>query len=137
MLAKVIACCKHRGMTIQSDGGKARAEKLSPDERSRIAKMAAIKRWGDKSPAVVESEERANEVPVNPQIPPPIESQHTKTDQLFEQKKPGYWIFEKEVLRKPCWYCGEEFETRLRLNKFCSPDHKERWLIASLRMGKE
>lgn len=108
------------------------------ERRAGLARGSEVRSVsGDKSPAVVESEERANEVPVNPQIPPPIESQHTKTDQLFEQKKPGYWIFEKEVLRKPCWYCGEEFETRLRLNKFCSPDHKERWLIASLRMGKE
>jgi len=27
-------------------GGKARAEKLTPEERSEIAKNAAIKRWG-------------------------------------------------------------------------------------------
>lgn len=28
-------------------GGKARAEKLSPDERSEIARKAAAKRWAD------------------------------------------------------------------------------------------
>lgn len=28
-------------------GGKARAEKLTPEERSEIAKRAAKKRWGD------------------------------------------------------------------------------------------
>ena len=27
-------------------GGRARAEKLSPDQRTRIAKQAATKRWG-------------------------------------------------------------------------------------------
>ncbi|MDX2258015.1 MAG: RNA-binding protein [Hyphomicrobiaceae bacterium] len=27
-------------------GGKARAEKLTPDQRSKIAKKAAAKRWG-------------------------------------------------------------------------------------------
>jgi len=31
-----------------SKGGKARAKKLSPDERSRIAKLAARKRWQKK-----------------------------------------------------------------------------------------
>lgn len=29
-------------------GGKARAEKLTPEERSEIARKAAKKRWGDK-----------------------------------------------------------------------------------------
>lgn len=31
-------------------GGKARAEKLSPEERSQIAKRAALKRWEDETP---------------------------------------------------------------------------------------
>jgi hypothetical protein len=31
--------------TKQSSGGKARAEKLSPERRSEIAKQAASKRW--------------------------------------------------------------------------------------------
>lgn len=30
-----------------SKGGKARADKLSPEERSDIAKKAAVKRWAD------------------------------------------------------------------------------------------
>lgn len=30
-------------------GGKARAEKISPERRSEIAKKAAAKRWADKS----------------------------------------------------------------------------------------
>lgn len=30
-------------------GGKARAEKLTPEKRSEIAKKAADKRWGSKS----------------------------------------------------------------------------------------
>jgi len=33
-------------------------------------------------------------------IPPPDDTGHTKCDQLFENKKPGYWIFEKEVLKR-------------------------------------
>lgn len=33
--------------TPQSKGGKARAEKLSPEERSRVAREAAQKRWAD------------------------------------------------------------------------------------------
>jgi len=33
--------------TKQSSGGKARAEKLSPERRSEIAKQAAGKRWSD------------------------------------------------------------------------------------------
>lgn len=30
-------------------GGKARAAKLTPEQRSEIARRAALKRWGDKS----------------------------------------------------------------------------------------
>jgi hypothetical protein len=37
----------------QSKGGAARSEKLSPEERSRIAKEAARKRWADNSPVAV------------------------------------------------------------------------------------
>ena len=33
------------GNTIQSDGGKARAKSLTPEERSQIAKKAALSRW--------------------------------------------------------------------------------------------
>jgi hypothetical protein len=29
-------------------GGRARAEKLSPEQRKEIAKKAAMRRWGDK-----------------------------------------------------------------------------------------
>lgn len=36
--------------TPQSQGGKARSERLSPEERSRIAREAAQKRWTDTSP---------------------------------------------------------------------------------------
>ena len=35
--------------TPQSKGGKARADRLSPEERSRIAKEAATSRW-EKAP---------------------------------------------------------------------------------------
>lgn len=31
-------------------GGKARAKKLTPEERSRIAKVAAAERWASKKP---------------------------------------------------------------------------------------
>jgi hypothetical protein len=35
---------------LGSKGGKARAAKLTPEDRSRIAKDAARKRWGSRKP---------------------------------------------------------------------------------------
>lgn len=39
--------------TPQSKGGKARSRKLSPEERSRIAREAAQRRWADSSPVAI------------------------------------------------------------------------------------
>ncbi len=53
----------------------------------------------------------------------------TATDALFEEKKPGYFIFEEgEPWERNCWTCGKKYETRLELNKFCSPKCKEGFL---------
>ncbi len=53
----------------------------------------------------------------------------TPTDAEFEEDKPGYYIFEEgEPWGRKCWKCGEEFETRLEMNKFCSPGCKDEWL---------
>jgi hypothetical protein len=60
----------------------------------------------------------------------------TKTDRLFEKKKPGYWIYETLVERN-CWMCGGKFETRMELNKFCSPGCKERFMDESLRASRK
>lgn len=39
-------------------GGKARAERLSPEERRAIAKKASASRWGDRTAAVRAKKER-------------------------------------------------------------------------------
>ncbi len=52
----------------------------------------------------------------------------TPTDKLFEDVTPGYWIYGKEVKERKCWQCGKAYETRMALNKFCSPVCKEKWL---------
>jgi hypothetical protein len=41
---------KYAGRLGGLKGGKARAEKLSPEERKAIAKKAAEKRWADRKP---------------------------------------------------------------------------------------
>ena len=56
------------------------------------------------------------------------EVQWTPTDAKFEAQRPGYWIYGKEVKERECWKCGDKFETRLEMNKFCSPQCKEKWL---------
>ncbi len=61
----------------------------------------------------------------------------TATDKLFEEKKPGYWIWDSVVRGKECWMCGLKFETRLELNKFCSPKCKEEWLNEASRNGRK
>jgi len=71
----------------------------------------------------------ASELPVEPVTvtvgtPLPL----TKTDAKFEAKSPGYWIYGSEVKERECWQCGEPYETRLELNKFCGPKCKEKWL---------
>lgn len=45
-------------------GGKARAEKLTPEERSEIAKKGAAKRWGNKNTKA--AKERSKELPQEP-----------------------------------------------------------------------
>ena len=61
----------------------------------------------------------------------------TETDQKFEEKKPGYWIYETSPRERNCWMCGKNFETRMELNKFCSPECKEKFLDDSLRASKK
>ncbi len=52
----------------------------------------------------------------------------TRTDRKFEEQRPKYWIYGKEVIERECWKCGEGFKTRLEMNKFCGPKCKEEWL---------
>lgn len=47
----------------------------------------------------------------------------TETDQLFENKNPGYYKFEDEVFSRTCLICDKKFKTRLKLLKTCSPAH--------------
>ncbi len=61
-------------------------------------------------------------------LPEPIAVNLTRTDRKFENHRPGYWIYGKEVKERECWKCGDKFETRLEMNKFCGPKCKEQWL---------
>lgn len=73
----------------------------------------------------------ASEAPVGPVLEklamsPAMEL--TKTDRKFEEQRPNYWIYGKEVIERECWKCGTRFKTRLEMNKFCGPKCKEGWL---------
>ncbi len=70
----------------------------------------------------------ASEAPVEVVIPERATMRLTKTDEKFEDQRPGYWIYGIEVIKRECWKCGDKFETRLEMNKFCSPQCKEKWL---------
>lgn len=61
----------------------------------------------------------------------------TETDRKFEEKQPGYWIYEISPREKNCWMCGKKFDTRMELNRFCSPECKEKFLDESLRATKK
>src|SRR6185369_8254828 len=52
-----------KAITLQSRGGKARAEKLSPQRRSEIASAAAKSRWSESA------EETAQSIPAPPVSP--------------------------------------------------------------------
>lgn len=45
----------------------------------------------------------------------------TRTDALFERKRPGYYAFDETPTEKTCTQCSKVFKTQLRLLKFCSP----------------
>lgn len=49
----------------------------------------------------------------------------TRTDRKFEDAKPNYYSFDDEVFPRKCMHpdCEEAFKTRLKLLKFCSPEH--------------
>lgn len=47
----------------------------------------------------------------------------TRTDRLFEDSDPGYYIFNEQVLTRECLVCDKEFKTHLKLLKTCSPKH--------------
>jgi hypothetical protein len=155
-------------MPLTGEAKKAYQRDLMRKRREGLSGGSELDSSGTESPAAKEPEERANthldavgialkqgsgpisgkiehptiDQPIPKQFEPkrPIHILNT-TDQAFEDKKPGYYIFEKTVqLNKDgtprnCWYCKKDFETRLEMNKFCCPDHKERWLTASLRRG--
>ncbi len=59
---------------------------------------------------------------------PAVEVPRTRSDVKFERDRPGYYIFQKDVIERACWKCGDKFETRLEMNKFCGPKCKEGWL---------
>jgi protein-arginine kinase activator protein McsA len=59
------------------------------------------------------------------------------TDQAFDAAKPGYFIFREKSEERKCWNCSDTFETKLELNKFCSPKCKEEFLRDSLNANRK
>lgn len=53
----------------------------------------------------------------------------TRTDQMFEDLKPGYYVFGNDVLEKECSNCGKSFETKLRFLRFDSPECQDKALV--------
>ncbi len=83
-----------------------------------------------RSGAVSVTDEGKNVTVVTPSVTVGV----MRTDRLFEEAKPGYYLFEwGEPWERKCWRCWAEYSTRLELNKFCSPACKEAWLKESFR----
>ncbi len=60
-----------------------------------------------------------------------VEVPRTRTDRLFENDRPNYYIFKQDAVERACWACGGAFKTRMELNKFCGPKCKNSWLTSA------
>lgn len=60
----------------------------------------------------------------------PTRTHELKTDQLFEEYRPGYYEFDDKTYNRTCVLCGEKFQTTLGLLRFCSPDCQKDVMIA-------
>lgn len=63
-----------------------------------------------------------NDPNISPDKPKMSDLKLTRTDTLFEQKRPGYYIFGDKLNTRKCLECGKEFKTSLSMLKECSPD---------------
>lgn len=53
----------------------------------------------------------------------------TKTDHIFEKRTPQWHNFSGVTSTRKCMICGDSFDTRLSLLKFCSPDCRDQVMI--------
>ena len=93
--------------------------------RKKRAAEKALRESGEVRGGAVDASDAV--VEVQP-LPEAVVANLTRTDRKFERDRPGYYIFGEEVKEKRCWRCGEEFKTRMELNKFCGPKCKDEWL---------
>lgn len=54
----------------------------------------------------------------------------SKTDQLFENTKPGYYKYAGVLESRDCFNCNKRFSTRMTLLKCCSPSCQQSLLRA-------
>lgn len=96
---------------------------ISPKAKycSDACRMAYTKRTKDG-----EQPEQNDPVLLPEQSTRTFEVELTVTDKLFEIKRPNYYTFGKEVHKRECLKpdCKKKFTTRLKLLKFCSPEHQ-------------
>jgi hypothetical protein len=63
-----------------------------------------------------------------PEVPVIPVTSFSETDNLFNDYRPGYYVFAEEVRKLECHDCGKKFTTRLANLRFCSPDCQQRML---------
>ena len=51
------------------------------------------------------------------------------TDKLFEDLRPGYYVYDDAMYKKNCVLCGKDFETQMQLLRFCSPEHQRQIMV--------
>jgi hypothetical protein len=122
-----------RGLTVEKDASLTIGSNAKFDKKAYQRELMRKKRAAEKARresenyrsgavsgvgVVVEQSAEENVTAVN----------LTRTDAKFEADRPRYYIFGKEVKERDCWMCGKKYETRLELNKFCSPKCKNEWL---------
>ncbi len=52
----------------------------------------------------------------------------TGTDLKFENERPSYYVYERTISVRNCLECGKKFDTRMELNRFCTPVCKKKFL---------
>ncbi len=107
---------EYRKKWMQEKRAKERLQKESEEDRIGEVSLACVEKEAVSEAEMLRTEMASQEI------------EFTETDVKFEEKSPGYWIYGKEVKERKCWQCGKPYETRLELNKFCSPKCKEKWL---------
>lgn len=132
--------CYGVGVMEKRYGSKAEKQRAYRERKKQERQRKAEIGMGEEESKGVESEKRAKraEGPSAVEVWGALRLGRmglTETDVAFERDKPGYYIFDGELRERECCGCGERFETRLGMNRFCGPQCK--WAVFEGEQGMD